>query len=59
MNSRHSLPFSNRYLCLGTVEDLLELRYTMTHARVHVSLATFDVVVEIVAEQLNVRDCVV
>lgn len=59
MNSRDSLPFGDRYLCLGTVEDFLELRDTMTHARVHVSLATFDVVVEIVAEQLNVRDCVV
>lgn len=59
MNSRNSLPFSSRYLCLGTVEDLLEFRYTMTHARVHVSLATFYVIVEVVAEQLNVRDRVV
>ena len=31
----------------------------MTHAGVHVGLATFDVVVKVVAEQLNVRDCIV
>lgn len=31
----------------------------MTHAGVHVGLATFDVVVEVVAEQLNMRDRVV
>lgn len=31
----------------------------MTHARVHVSLAAFDVVVEVVAEQLDVRDRVI
>lgn len=58
-NSRNSLPFSSCYLCLGAVQNLLELCYTMTHAGVHVGLATFDVVVEVVAEQLNVRDGVV
>ena len=58
-NSRHSLPFRCRHLCLGTVEDLLKLRYSMPHAGVHIGLATFDVVVEVVTEQLNVRDCIV
>jgi len=49
-----SLPFRSSRFRLGTVQDLLELGYTMTHARVHVSLATVDVVVEVVAEQLDV-----
>ena len=60
MNSRDSPPFrSSSCLCLGTVEDLLKLRYTVTHAGVHVGFATFDMVVKVVAEQLDVRDGVV
>jgi hypothetical protein len=42
-------------LRLGPVEDLEELGDAMAHAGVHVRFRTFDVVVKVVSEELDVR----
>jgi hypothetical protein len=52
-NTPGSLPFSRRDLRLGAIQDLLELRNTMSHSGMHISLRTFDVVMKIIPEQLN------
>lgn len=49
-----SFPVRGSDFCLCSVQNLLEFGDSMTHARMHVSLGTFDVVVQIVPEQLNV-----
>lgn len=41
-------------LRLSPVENLEELGDTVPHARVHVSLGAFDVVVKVISEQLDV-----
>lgn len=43
-------------LGLGTVEDLEELGNASPHARVHVSLGTLDMVVEVITEELELSD---
>ena len=48
------LPVDDSDLCLRPVEHLLELADAMAHARVHVRLRALDVVVEVVAEKLDV-----
>lgn len=45
-------------LLLCSVQDLEELADSESHSRVHVGLGALDVVVEIVSEDLNVRDTV-
>ena len=60
MDAAHHAPrsfsLSGRNLCLCPVQNFLELRNTMPHARVHVGFGTLDVIMKIVAEELNVRD---
>jgi len=46
-------PVLNRNLGLCSVENLQELGHSVSHPRVHVRLGAFDVVVEVVAEQLD------
>lgn len=53
---RGSFPVRGGRLILGPVQDLLELSDTMSHTRVHVRLRTLDVVVEVIAEVLDVAD---
>ena len=55
-HARHRLLLRLRLLHLRPVEHLLELRDAEAHARVHVRLRALDVVVEVVAEELDVRD---
>lgn len=55
-HARHSLPFDDRHLCLSPVEHLLEFADTVPHARMHVRLRALDVVVQIIAEVLDVAD---
>ena len=50
------LAFCTRDLCLRSVQYFLEFRDTEAHARMHVGFRTFDVVVEVVTEQLDVGD---
>ena len=45
-----------RQFGFGTVENLEELRHAMTHTAVHVRLGALDVVMQVVAEQLDARD---
>jgi len=54
-----SLPLllASRFL-LGAVEYFKEFRHPMPHATVHISFGTFDVVMEIVAEELYTGDCI-
>lgn len=54
-NVRDGLSFCCHF-GLGTVQNLLELSHPVPHARVHVRLGTLDVVVEVVPEELDVRD---
>lgn len=51
-----SLPLCDGRFGLGPVKDLLEFGNAVTHTRVHVSFGTFDVIVQIIAEQLNMGD---
>jgi hypothetical protein len=53
---RDCLPFPSRNLRLCTVEDLLELTDSVPHAGVQVSLRALDMVVQVVTEQLDVRN---
>ena len=55
-DARHRLPIHDRLLRLGAVEDLLELADAMAHTRVHIRLGALDVIVKVVAEELDVRD---
>jgi len=50
------LAFRRRDLRLRAVENLLELRDAVAHARVHIRFGALDVVVQVVAEELDVRD---
>jgi hypothetical protein len=52
----NSLPFRSGHFGFCPVEDLLKFGNAVAHARVHVSLGTFDVIMQIVAEQLDVGD---
>jgi len=54
MNIPCGFPFSCSYLCLGPIEHFLELRYSMSHSGVHVCFRAFDMIMEVVSEQLNV-----
>lgn len=54
-SDRTPLPFASCFW-LGTVEDLEELGNTVSHARVHVCLGAFDVVVQVVTEELDAGD---
>ena len=56
MDSRRSLPVHDRLLRLRAIEDLLELADAMAHTRVHIRLGALDVIMEVVAEELDVRD---
>lgn len=53
---RDSLPFSGCNFRLRTIEDLLEFADPMPHARVQVSLRALDMIMQVVTEQLDVRD---
>lgn len=52
--SSFSLSSSNLRLC--PIQHFLKLCDPVSHARVHVGFRTLDVVMEIVAKELNVRD---
>ena len=54
--ARNSLPLSSRDLRLRPVQHLLELTHAVAHTRVHVRLGALDVVVQVVAEVLDVAD---
>lgn len=54
--SRHGLPYGfSSDFHLGSVKNLEELGCPCSHSRVHVHFGAFDVVVKVVAEQLDVR----
>lgn len=46
----------SRRLRLGPIKHLQELSHTLPHPRVHVSLGALDVVVKVVAEELDLGD---
>jgi hypothetical protein len=50
-----SFSFRSCHLRLRPIQHLLELCDAVAHPRMHVSLRAFDVVMKIVAEELDVR----
>ena len=48
-----SFPFSSCSLHLGSVQNLLELRYTMPHPRMHICFGALDMVMQVVTEKLD------
>lgn len=57
-SSTGSLLLLDHILLLCSVQHLEELADSESHSRVHVGLGALDVVVEVVSEDLNVRDTV-
>lgn len=57
MDSRHRPPFARTlHLGLGAVQHLQKFCDTVSHSGVHVRFGAFDVVVEVVAEELDAKD---
>ena len=52
----NGLPFCRCNLGLCTIEHFLELGHAEAHPRVHVRFRALDVIVEIIAEELDVRN---
>jgi hypothetical protein len=50
------LPLRDDNFSFGPVQNLLELRNTMAHTRMHVSFGALDVIVQVIAEKLNMGD---
>jgi hypothetical protein len=50
-----SFSFRSCHLRLRPIQHLLELCDAVAHSRMHVSFRTFDVIMKIVAEELDMR----
>lgn len=52
-----SLSLLSSHLWFSPVEHLEEFRYSVPHPRVHVRFRAFNVVMEVIAEELDTVDC--
>lgn len=57
-SSTGGLLLLDHILLLCSVQHLEELAHSESHSRVHIGLGTLDMVVEVVSEDLDVRDTV-
>jgi hypothetical protein len=55
--TRSSLSLLSSNLWLSPVQNLQEFSNSMPHSRVHVCFRTLDVVMEVIAEELDTVDC--
>lgn len=55
-NSRSRLPLSTSHLRLGPIQNLLELSHAIPHPRMHIRLGTLDMIMQVITEQLNMRN---